>query len=258
MIDSHCHLESRQFEGNVEETVRAARSANIQTIVNIGTDLKTSKASIDLAERYSEIYATVGYHPHEAKDYSADIEFEISQLVDHPKVVAVGEIGLDFYRDLSPRPVQHKVFRAQLELAVRKQAPVVVHVRESFEESFGVISEYAESLPGVVFHCFSGGVAEARRVFDLGCIISVGGVVTYKNSKMAEVAAFASLEKIMLETDAPYLTPIPHRGKRNQPSYIPLICAKIAELKGITTAEVERVTDLTTQKFYRLVETFGD
>lgn len=237
--------------------VDSAREHRLSHIINIGTDLDTSRRSIELAETYDEVYATVGIHPHEAKSYTPATAAEIKLLLDHPKVVALGEIGLDFHRDLSPRDIQHEVFHAQLRIAVEKQIPVVVHVRDSFDESFQVIREYVDELPGVVFHCFSEGVSEARRVLDAGCIISVGGVVTFKNSQMAEVAKFAPLAKMMLETDAPYLTPVPYRGKLNQPAYVRFVCEKVAELRGISASEVERETDLTTKKFYRLVELFG-
>lgn len=258
MIDSHCHLDSRELEANLVEIISDARRAGVHTIVNIGVDLVSSRASIELAGRFEEVYATVGVHPHEARHYTPETESELGDLLNLPKVVALGEIGLDYYRDLSPRPVQRKVFHAQLELASRMQYPVVVHVRESFSDAFEIISEHLEKLPAVVFHCFSEGVAEAKKVIDAGCHISVGGVVTYKNAVMADVAAYAPLDRLMLETDAPYLTPVPHRGKTNQPANVRYVCEKVAELKKISVVEVEKQTDTTARKFYRLVEIFGD
>lgn len=258
MIDSHCHLDSREFEANIVEIINDARYAGVHTIVNIGVDLVSSRASVELTERFAEVYATVGVHPHEARHYTENTERELSELLSLPKVVALGEIGLDYYRDLSPRPIQRKVFHAQLELASRMKYPVVVHVRESFSESFDIITEHLENLPAVVFHCFSENVTEAKKVIDAGCHISVGGVVTYKNSVMAKVAAYAPLDRLMLETDAPYLTPVPHRGKTNQPAYVRYVCEKVAELKKISAIEVEKQTDTTARKFYRLVETFGE
>ncbi len=257
MIDSHCHLESRQYVGILEDVIARARSAHITTLVNIGTDLPTSRESLALAERFEEIYATVGVHPHSAKEFDSEAKAELHELLRKPKVVALGEIGLDYYRDLSPRDIQKRVFREQLEMAAEEDTPVVVHVRESFAAAFAIISDFSSSISNVVFHCFSEDIAAARKIFDLGWIISVGGVVTYKNSTMAEVAAFAPLKSMMLETDSPYLTPTPHRGKLNEPAHVRLVCQKVAELKGLPAQEVERETDLTAQKFYRLVETFG-
>ncbi|MFQ5607588.1 MAG: TatD family hydrolase [Candidatus Zixiibacteriota bacterium] len=256
MIDSHCHLDSREFEGRVDETLSAARNAGLSVIVNIGVDLTSSRASVDLAERFDEVYATVGVHPHDAKNYSPGTEQALDKLLNHQKVVALGEIGLDFYRDLSPRPAQRRVFHAQLELAARRSCPVVIHVRDSFAEAFEIVSDHLSGLPAVVFHCFSEGVAEARRVIDAGCYISVGGITTYKNSVMADVAAFAPLDRLLLETDSPYLTPVPNRGKLNQPANVRYVCEKVAELKKLRVHEVERKTDLTCRKFYRMVETF--
>jgi TatD DNase family protein len=257
MIDSHCHLESRQYAGVIEDVVARAREASIDVMVNIGTDLATSKQSLALAERFSEIYATAGVHPHSATEFDDATRAALVELLRKPKVVALGEIGLDYYRDLSPRDVQKRVFREQLEIAATDNVPVVIHVRESFNDAFSIISEYSAKLSNVVFHCFSEDIAAARRVFDLGWIISVGGVVTYNKSSMAEVAGFSPLESMMLETDSPYLTPVPHRGKLNEPAHVRFVCQKVAELKGLTPQEVERTTDLTARKFYRLVETFG-
>ncbi len=257
MIDSHCHLESRQYAGILEDVVARAREANIGVMVNIGTDLPTSQQSLALAERYEEIYATVGVHPHSATEFDNSVKTALNDLLRKPKVVALGEIGLDYYRDLSPRDVQKRVFREQLEMAAVDNVPVVIHVRESFADAFAILSEYSAKLSDVVFHCFSEDVAAACKIFDLGWIISVGGVVTYKNSSMAEVAKFAPLESMMLETDSPYLTPVPHRGKLNEPAHVRFVCQKVAELKGLTPQEVENKTDMTARKFYRLVETFG-
>jgi len=257
MIDSHCHLESRQYEGIVEDVVTRAREAQLSIMVNIGTDLPTSRESIALAERFEEIYATVGVHPHSAKEFDSASAAALKGMLTHPKVIALGEIGLDYYRDHSPRDIQRQVFRQQLDIAAEGNTPVVIHVRESFADAFAIISGYSDKLTNVVFHCFSEDIETARKIFDLGWKISVGGVVTYKKATMADVAKFAPLESMMLETDSPYLTPVPYRGKVNEPAHVRYVCEKVAELKGLSAEEVERVTDRTTQKFYRLVETFG-
>jgi TatD DNase family protein len=213
---------------------------------------------VELAERYDSVYATAGVHPHDARTLDdAGLE-EIRRLAAHPKVVAIGEIGLDYYRDLSPRPVQKAVFRRQLELAVELGMPIVIHTRESFEDTLRIVEDYSDRLVGAVFHCFPGDEEDARRVFDLGFIISVGGVITFPKSRMARVAAAVPLERLILETDAPYLTPVPYRGKLNKPAYVRIVYEKLAELRGEKVADVRRTVDRTARKFYRLVETFGD
>ena len=173
-------------------------------------------------------------------------------------MVAIGEIGLDFYRDLSPRDTQKKVFRKLLELAVDLKMPIVIHTRDSFRETREIVKEYASSLVGGVFHCFPGSTNEAKEVIDMGFVISVGGVITFKNASMAKTAAETPLDKIMLETDAPFLAPMPYRGKTNQPAYVRFVRDKLAELKGTSPLDVEKTTDRTTQKLFGLVETFGD
>lgn len=257
MIDSHCHLDFEQFEGRLEAVLDEARHVGVSTIVNIGVDLPSSRRSVELAEKHDMIYATIGVHPHDAKTLDSRVVDELTRLAAHDRVVAVGEIGLDFYRDLSPRDVQRRAFRRQLELAVTLEMPVVIHTREAFEETLKIVREYASRLPGGVFHCFPGSIDDAMRVFDLGFVVSVGGVITYKNSRMARVAAAVPLEKLMLETDAPYLTPVPFRGQVNQPAYVRYTLRKLAELRGISGSETEAVTDRTTRKLYRLVDTFG-
>lgn len=258
MLDTHCHLDSHQYEGQVDAIVREAASASVDTLVTIGIDVATSRRAVELAEAYDRVYATAGVHPHDARTLDdAGLE-EIRQLAAHPKVVAIGEIGLDYYRDLSPRPVQKAVFRKQLELAIELKMPIVIHTRESFEDTLEIVKEYADGLVGAVFHCFPGDEDDARRVFDLGFIISVGGVITFPKARMSRVAAAVALDRLMLETDSPYLTPVPHRGKLNRPAYVRFVYEKLAELRGEKVADIRRTVDRTARKFYRLVETFGE
>lgn len=256
MIDSHCHLDFKEFNGRRAEVIQAALDSGVHTLINIGTDLETSRDSVALAEKYGCVYATVGIHPHDAQKYNHKVAEKLKRLTANDKVVAVGEIGLDFYRDLSPRKVQRKVFRWQLEIAVDKKLPVVVHTRESFREAIDIVGEYAPDLPGCVFHCFPGTIAEAEEVIAMGFHVGIGGVVTFPGAKMAEVAAQVPLSSILLETDCPYLAPVPYRGKVNQPAYVRYVRDKIAELRGISPEEVEKATDRNCQKMYRLVETF--
>jgi len=254
MIDSHCHIDFKEFNGKTDEIVRNAHEAGVHTLINIGADLRTSQNSIALADKYESVYATVGVHPHDAKTYNHNVEDELLKLTDNKNVKAIGEIGLDYYRDLSPRKLQQKVFRRQLELSVDLNLPVVIHTRESFEDTLSIVNEFNGKIAGGVFHCFPGDINDACKVIDLGFYISVGGVITFPKAGMANVATEAPLNSILLETDSPYLTPVPYRGKTNQPAYVKYVCEKVAELRGISKEEVEKITDRNCQKMYRLVE----
>jgi len=254
MIDSHCHLDFDAFDSQRDKIIDNAKAAGVHTMVNIGADLKSSKNSAALAEKFDCIYAAVGVHPHDAKTYDDNIEEQFRQFLKRKKVVAVGEIGLDFYRDLSPRPIQKEIFIRQLELAIEVKKPVVIHTREAFTETVAIVETYAHRLVGGVFHCFPGTLRDAHEVINLGFYISVGGVVTFPKAKMSEVAAAAPLDKILLETDSPYLAPVPFRGRRNEPAYVKHVCDKVAELRGVTSAEVEKVTDRNSQRMYRLID----
>jgi TatD DNase family protein len=257
MIDSHCHIDFRDFDGIRDDALKEAQAAGIHTVINVGADIESSERGVDLARRHKMIYATVGVHPHDARTLDGKAFGRLRELATQDKVVAIGEIGLDFYRDLSPRPVQKVAFHEQMQLAVELRLPVVIHTREAFQETLLIAAEYADLLPGGVFHCFPGDVDEALEVIKQGFVIGVGGVVTYDKSRLSRVAAAIPLDKMILETDAPYLTPVPHRGKKNRPAYVRYVCDKVAQLRGISSAEVEKVTDRTCQKLFRLVETFG-
>lgn len=256
MIDSHCHLDFPDFDRDREEVIVQAAEYGVDRIINIGADIAASRRSLALAVQYEHIYCTVGVHPHDAKTLTASFLGEMEKMAAHPKVVGIGEIGLDYYRNLSPHDVQKRAFVQQLDLAVKLSKPVVIHVREAMDEAITIVKNYAGKVTGV-FHCFPGTIDEARQVADLGFSISVGGVITYKNSKMAEVAREADLETILIETDAPYLTPIPHRGKRNVPAYVRIVRDHLAMLRGIDAAEVDKITTRNTEKLFGLVEMFG-
>jgi TatD DNase family protein len=257
MIDTHCHLDFDDFDGRREEIIKEAQAAGVHTIINIGVDQNSSRKSLELAQTHEGMYATVGVHPHDAVTFNDEVEQTIEQLASNERVVAVGEIGLDFYRNLSSHDVQREAFRRQLELAVERKKPVVIHTRNSFRETVDVVKEYAPNLVGGVFHCFPGSVDDALEVIELGFVVSVGGVITFPNAKMAQVASLVPLEKIILETDAPYLTPVPHRGKQNRPAYVKYVYQKLAELRGLSVEDVEKVVDRTAQKLFGLIETFG-
>lgn len=256
MIDSHCHLDFKQYRGRQDEIIKNALAAGVHTMVNVGVDLQSSINSVEMAHKYDSIYATVGVHPHDATTYSDEVEEELLRLMEDRKVVAVGEIGLDFFRDFSPRNVQRKVFRRQLEIAVDRQLPVVIHTRASFRETSEIVREFSSRLAGGIFHCFPGTLAEAHKLINLGFKVSFGGKITRPGDESAKVAAEAPIEHILLETDSPYLTPVPVREKINQPANVRYIRDRLAELKNISIEEVETITDRNSQKFYRLVDVF--
>jgi len=266
-IDSHAHLTSEQFDNDRQETIKRAIDAGVEYIVNPATDLNDSRKAIELAEKHPQVYACVGFHPHEAKKADESSLREIEELSEHPKVVAIGEIGLDFHYDFSPRDVQAGVFKSQIEIAQRRNLPIVIHTRESNDETIKIVegalatdplwrsekstphSRY--TAPKGVFHCFSGNTEMAWKVINMGFSVSLPGVVTFKNAGLAaEVAEKVSVEHFLLETDSPYLAPVPHRGKRNEPANIPLIAQKIATLQHMTVEDVGKATNHNVYKLF--------
>src|SRR2546425_3994186 len=212
-----------------------ARQAGVTRMLTIGTEVPTSRAAIALAEAEPDVWATVGVHPHDAADADAGVLTEIERLAGGPRVVAVGEIGLDFFRDLSPRDVQERIFRHLLGVARRLRKPVVVHCRDAHAEVLAILAEERASEVGGIMHCFSGDVEIARRCLDLGLLISLAGPVTYPNARaLPEVARFVPGDRLVIETDCPFLPPQGYRGKRNEPAYLSITAARVAELRGET------------------------
>ncbi len=245
-FDSHAHYDDKRFKSDRKELL-AVLPETVDYVINVGADMKGSLDSICLTEQYDYIYASVGVHPHEVKNMSnADIEtlFNYSK---HEKVVAIGEIGLDFYRDLSPRDVQKKWFKAQLELCEQVMLPVIIHSRDACQETFNIIKK-SKVRNGIV-HCYSGSVEMAIEYIKMGFYIGIGGVITFGNSKkLAEVVKAISIEHILIETDAPYLSPEPLRGQRNDSRTLKFIASKVAEIKGLTHDEVAKKTNENARK----------
>jgi len=233
--DSHCHL---QYEGVPADAVDRAVAAGVGFMICIGTDAEQSAAAIAIARsRPEHVRATVGLHPHDAKD----LVDGIIPLLDAPEVVAVGECGLDYHYDHSPRPVQREMFAAQIDLAAERGLALVVHTREAWDDTFAILG--AGPAVRTVFHCFSGGPAEARRALDLGAWLSFSGIVTFKTADdLRAAAALAPLDRLLVETDSPYLTPVPHRGTPNQPALVPLVGAAVAAARGVAAVDIERAT----------------
>lgn len=254
-IDSHAHLDDRRFNGDRELVIEKLKENGLELVINIGADLETSIASVDLAKKYDNIYATVGVHPHSASELNKENLQKIKELSKNNKVVAIGEIGLDFYYDNSPRDVQRKWFKEQLKLAKELNLPVVIHSRDACQETFDTIKESQDGTLRGVLHCFSGSAEMAQEYVKLGFYISIGGPVTFKNARVVrEVAEVVPLDKLLIETDCPYLTPEPFRGKRNEPSYVKYVAQKIAEVRGITVEEVAKATSRNTKELFSISE----
>ncbi len=252
MIDTHAHLDFPQYDKDRDKVIEEAFSSGLKAIINIGVDLDSSEKSIKLAEKYNNIYATVGFHPHDASKLNKDAFIKLEKLASYPKVVAIGEIGLDFYRNLSPEEVQIKAFKEQIGLAKKLKLPIVVHIRNAYKKALEILSENGRGLKGVL-HCFSGDENEAREVLEMGFYLSFNGTLTYKNSRSAELVKKIPLSSILVETDCPYLTPEPLRGKRNEPKLVRLVTQKIAELSASNTfKELDEIFTQNAVEFFNL------
>lgn len=253
MIDTHAHLDFKDFDTDRDEVVRRAHEAGIHTIINIATDFESCERVLRLADHFPNMYAVLGVHPHDAKIWQGEKSAErLRRLASHKKTVAIGEIGLDYFRDLSPREQQRRAFIEQIAVARDLKLPIVIHNRDAFGDIFDVVLKEDAYMVGGVFHCFSGTVMEAQKTIDLGFHISVNGILTYKNSTMAEVGRAVRLDRILLETDCPFLAPHPHRGKRNEPAFVAQIAERLAELRGVGREDVSRQTDANAAMLFRI------
>jgi TatD DNase family protein len=246
--DSHCHV---GFDGPADPAIVEASQAGVTRLVTVGTDAVTSRQVLDVARRHEHVYATIGLHPHEASQGTGEIT---SLLLNHrdPKVVGVGECGLDFYYEHSARPAQREAFAAQIGLARWLDLALVIHTRDAWEETFDIL--VGEALPERwIVHCFTGGPEEARRALHLGAYLSFSGIVTFKKATDVQAAArLCPMDRMLVETDTPYLAPVPHRGRPNRPAWVPLVGAAVASLKGIEPAEVARATWANATTAFRL------
>lgn len=254
-IDSHAHIDGDEFREDLAAVLERATTAGVGHIVVVGADLPSSRAAVELAATYPNLSAVVGIHPHDAAGVSEACYDEIRALaVGNPQVVAIGEIGLDFFRDRSPRDQQETVFRRFIRLARAVGLPIVVHDRDAHERIMTILREENAAEVGGVLHCFSGDLAMANECIALGFYLSIPGTITYpSNEALREVVRGVKIEHLLIETDCPYLTPVPHRGKRNEPAHVSLTAAKIAELKGLSLADVGRITTLNAQRLFRMI-----
>jgi TatD DNase family protein len=242
-IDTHAHLFYPNFEEDLDEVIERAKSSGVDYIIVPSTDIETAKKTLSLADKYEMIYAAVGVHPHETKEWTADNLKEIEDLAGHPKAVAIGEIGLDYYYDLSPKEKQIEAFKSQIELALKLKKPIVVHNRNSDEDILNITKDYCRDGLRGQFHCFNGSLSNARDLIRMKHFVSFTGNITFKKADaLREIISNLRLQHLLLETDSPFMTPIPHRGKRNEPSYVKHVAEQIAELHKISVEEVARVT----------------
>ncbi len=245
IFETHVHLDFKDFNKDRDELIEKCFHSGIEYIINIGLDKETSEASIELAEKYDRVFASAGYHPHDAEKFDKDVVIELAK---HRKVVAIGETGLDFYRNLSPQEVQEKVFAEQVQIAMEMNLPLIVHDRNAHEKCLQILDKYNPEK--VVFHCFSGDEIFAEKVVVKGWFISFTGSITYRKNLLENVVRMVPENRFFVETDSPFLSPVPNRGKRNSPLNLRYIIEKIADIKGITPKRVAEITFKNAQKFF--------
>ncbi len=251
LFDSHAHLDSEKFDGERDKIVENAKQAGLKFILNPAADFKTSLGAIEVANKYDMVYAAVGVHPHDADTLDDKMIDDLRELAKHPKVMAIGEIGLDYYYDNSPRELQKQAFIKQIRLAKELKLPIIIHDRDSHEDVFNILKAENPFDTGVVLHCYSSSAELAKEYIKLGAYISIAGPLTFKNNKKTpEVVKEVPLDRLFIETDSPYLTPTPFRGKRNEPAYVRYVAEKIAEIKGVSFDEVARTTRENACKFF--------
>jgi len=252
-IDTHVHLNADQYENDVEEVIARAQDAGVTKMVVVGFDRKTINRAMELTEQYPFIYAVVGWHPVDAIDCTEEDLKWIESLAAHPKVVGIGETGLDYHWEKSPKDIQQEIFRKQIQLAKKVNLPIIIHNRDATADVVRILREEDAAQTGGIMHCFGGSVETAKECIAMNFMISLGGPVTFKNARMPkEVAKEISLDHLLIETDAPYLSPHPYRGKRNEPSYVTLVAEEIANLKEITVEEVAKATTENALKVFKI------
>ncbi|MCM3762598.1 TatD family hydrolase [Alkalihalobacillus oceani] len=251
LFDTHVHLNADQFEDDLDEVLTRARKAGVTNMVVVGFDEKTIKRALELVERYEELYAAVGWHPVDAVDMTDKHLAWLEELSSHPKVVALGEMGLDYHWDKSPKDVQKEVFRKQIRLAKKVKLPIIIHNREADQDIVDLLKEEGAGEVGGIMHCFGGSVEIARQCLDMNFYISLGGPVTFKNARRPkEVAQAIPLDRLLIETDCPYLAPHPYRGKRNEPAYVKLVAEQIASLREMSYEALSAATRENAKKLF--------
>ena len=257
LIDTHCHFNHKKLAEEIPQAIGRAQEADVQQMIVVGYDMASSEEAVRLSEAYpGTLFAAIGVHPHDSKDWDAAAEARLRVLADHPHVVAIGEIGLDYHHDFSPRDAQERAFRAQMALAWAACLPVIIHCREAYADTLHILADEGAEETGGVMHCWAGNLSQAEETIAMGLALGLGGTLTFKNAEeVRAVAQRARLESLLIETDAPYLAPMPYRGKTNEPAYTRLVAAKLAELRGLSLPELARLTTGNARRvFPRLAE----
>ncbi|WP_066301989.1 TatD family hydrolase [Bacillus sp. FJAT-29937] len=253
-FDTHAHLNAEQYNDDLREVIDRALEEGVFRMVVVGFDRPTIEKAMELTEQYEFIYASIGWHPVDAIDMTDEDLQWIEELSSHPKVVALGEMGLDYHWDKSPKEIQKEVFRKQIQLAKKVKLPIVIHNRDATADIVAILKEEGASEVGGIMHCFSGSPETAKECVEMNFYISLGGPVTFKNAKKPkEVAEVIPMDKLLIETDCPYLAPHPYRGKRNEPSYVKLVAEQIAEIKKIPVEEVARITTENAKRIFGII-----
>ncbi len=251
LFDSHCHLEDERFAGQVEEVLARMQAAGVARCILAGSDLESSERIALLAGRYPNVYGVVGVHPHEAASFNEATLTRLEALLQRPHIVGVGEIGLDYYYDFSPRDVQREVLEKQLDFACEKHVPAVFHVRDAHGDMLELLRTHRDRLPAGVLHCYTGSAESAREYLEMGFYISFSGSVTFKNARhLQEAARYVPIDRLLVETDSPYLAPVPMRGKQNEPAYVRYVAQMLADLRQISLEELTKRTTANVERLY--------
>ncbi|MBS4201470.1 TatD family hydrolase [Bacillus sp. FJAT-49732] len=251
LFDTHVHLNDDQYAEDLDEVIARAKNTGVEYMVVVGFDRKTIQKALEIISEHEFIYASVGWHPVDAIDMTEEDLIWLEEVAAHPKVVALGEMGLDYHWDKSPKEIQKEVFRKQIRLAKKINMPIIIHNRDATQDIIQILQEENAEEVGGIMHCFSGSAEVAKQCLDLNFYISLGGPVTFKNAKKPkEVAIQVPLDRLLIETDCPYLAPHPYRGKRNEPSYVRLVAEQIADLKGLNLEEVAQITTANAKKVF--------
>ncbi len=253
LFDSHAHLDDERFGADREKVIQSMSEADVGLVMNVGADMPSSRRSVVLAKKYPFIYASVGVHPHDVEEMTDEDLQDLRELAGEEKVRAIGEIGLDYYYDNSPRDKQKFWFEKQIELALELELPIIIHCRDAMQDCLNILKKYDFSRTSGVMHCFSGSVETAADIVKMGFYVAFGGAITFKNNKKAYgVVRSVPMERLLIETDCPYLTPEPHRGKRNDSRYVKYVAEKVAEFRGIPMEEVEQITMLNAKCLFQI------
>lgn len=250
LFDTHAHVQLSAFDDDRAEAMSRAREVGVRSVLNVGIDAKSSRAAASLADENAACWATAGLHPHDAEAWTDDLGRELADIAENPRVVAIGEAGLDYYRDLSPRDAQASAFRAQIELSIDLGLPLVIHNRDATDDVLTILAEYTGSVRPLL-HCFGGTGEVADRALEVGCLLGIGGTVTYpKSHELRDAVAGLPDGSFVLETDSPWLTPQFRRGKRNEPAYVAVVAERVAEVRGVPVDALARTTTATARRFF--------